>query len=288
MNKYGLLIKKMQIHPLFWGVAGIAIITGYFWQLLYLFAIVFIHEIGHAAAAAHFGWKIKRIMILPFGGTCEVDEHGNRRLKEDLIVIIAGPLQNVLIAALIPVFVMLSFLPADVAKEISQYNLMILLFNLIPIWPLDGGKLVQLYLSTQHAYKKACRLSLMSSFIVLLVLHVMILLFSPLNINVWLVLLYLDIILWTEWKQQRYVFMRFLLERHYGKNLSFSQLQAIDAKGEEYLHEVLDKFKRGCKHLIYVGGKNNSLGKLDENEILHAYFTEKRVSAQLKDLVYND
>jgi len=278
----------MQIHPLFWGVAGIAILTGYFWQLLYLFAIVFIHELGHAAAAAHYGWRIKRILILPFGGVCEVDEHGNRRIKEDLIVIIAGPLQHVLIAVFIPVLVMLSFLPADVAKQISQYNLMILLFNLIPIWPLDGGKLVQLYLSTQHPYKNACRLSLMSSFAVLLVLHTMILFLYPLNINVWLVLLYLDIILWTEWKQQRYVFMRFLLERHYGKNLSFSQLQSIEAKGEEHLHEVLEKFKRGCKHLIYVGGKDSHLGKLDENEILHAYFTEKRVSAQLKDLVYND
>jgi len=278
----------MQIHPLFWGVAGIAIITGYFWQLLFLFTIVFIHEIGHAAAAAHFGWKIKRILILPFGGMCEVDEHGNRQIKEDLIVIAAGPLQHIWIAALIPVLVMLSFLPSDVAAQFSQYNLMILMFNLLPIWPLDGGKLVQLFLSTRHPYIKACRLSLISSFAVLVVLHAMLLLLYPLNINVWLILLYLDITLWTEWKQQRYVFMRFLLERHYGKNLSFSQLQAIDAKGEEYLHEVLEKFKRGCKHLIYVGGKNSNLGKLDENEILHAYFTEKRVSARLKDIVYYD
>ncbi|MBS4199806.1 M50 family metallopeptidase [Bacillus sp. FJAT-49732] len=288
MNKYGLLLKKIQIHPLFWVVAGIAILTGYFWQLLFLFMIVFIHEIGHAAAAAHFEWKIKRIVILPFGGMCEVDEHGNREIVEDLIVICAGPVQHLIIAALIPVLVMLSLLPADVATQLSLYNFMILMFNLIPVWPLDGGKLVQLYLSTRHPYIKACRLSLMSSFAVLIALHAMLLLFYPLNINIWMILLYLDITLWTEWKQQRYVFIRFLLERHYGKNITFSQLHPIDAKGEEYLHEVLEKFKRGCKHLIYVGENNRNLGKLDENEILHAYFTEKRVSAKLKDLVYDD
>ncbi|MBS4194820.1 site-2 protease family protein [Lederbergia citri] len=288
MNKYGILLKGIQIHPLFWIVAGIAIITGHFWQLLFLFMIVFTHEIGHAAAAAHFGWKIKRILILPFGGVCEVDEHGNRQINEDLVVILAGPLQHLIIAALIPVLVMLSFLPTDFAKQISLYNIMILLFNLIPVWPLDGGKLVQLFLSTRHPYIKACRLSLMSSFIVLLFLHAILLLFYPFNINVWIILLYLDITLWTDWKQQGYVFMRFLLERHYGKNINFSQLQPIEARGEDYLHDVLEKFKRGCKHLIYVGGRNSSLGKLDENEILHAYFTEKRVSAQLKDLVYDD
>ncbi|MCJ8006976.1 site-2 protease family protein [Lederbergia wuyishanensis] len=288
MNKYGVLLKKIQIHPLFWGVAGIAIITGYFWQLLFLFMIVFIHEIGHAAAAAHFGWKIKRIVILPFGGLCEVDEHGNREINEDLIVIVAGPLQHLIIAAIIPMLVMFSFLSADVAKQLSLYNFMILMFNLIPVWPLDGGKLIQLFLSTRHPYIKACRISLVSSFAVLIALHTVLLLFYPLNINIWLILLYLDLTLWSDWKQQRYVFMRFLLERHYGKTINFSQLQPIDARGEEYLHEVLERFKRGCKHLIYVEGKNSSQGKLDENEILHAYFTEKRVSAQLKDLVYDD
>lgn len=77
------------------------------------------------------------------------------------------------------------------------------------------------------------------------------------------------------------------MERHYGKHEYVSQLQTINAKGDEYLHEVFTKFKRGCKHLIYVAGPTHQ-GKLDENELLYAYFTEKRVDARLKDLVYDD
>lgn len=265
-----------------------AIITGFFWELLILFFIVFIHEMGHAAAASHFGWRIKRILILPFGGFCEVDEHGNREMKEELIVVLAGPFQHLLIAILTPILVMSSIISVDIAKQVLQFNMMILLFNLLPIWPLDGGKFVQLFLSSRNPFIQSFRLSLQSSLLVLFILHSIILIYSPLNINVWLVLFYLDFILWFEWKQQRYVFMRFLLERHYGKYPSFSKLEPIEANGDEYVHEVLVKFMRGCKHLIYVNDHATSVGELDENELLHAYFTEKRIHAKVKELLYEN
>ena len=46
-----------------------------------------------------FSWRIKRIFLLPFGGTVEVEEHGNRPLKEEFAVILAGPLQHVWLQA---------------------------------------------------------------------------------------------------------------------------------------------------------------------------------------------
>src|SRR5690606_6177134 len=118
---------------------------------------------------------------------------------------------------------------------------------------------------------------LMISCIFLAILHLFILFYSPLNLNLWLVLFYLNVSLWLDWKQQRFVFIRFLLERYYGKNRELSNLEPIEANGESYLYDVLEQFKRGCKHLIYVGGQTSNIGKLDENELLHAYFTEKRV-----------
>ncbi|HLU22018.1 MAG TPA: M50 family metallopeptidase [Bacillaceae bacterium] len=287
MNKYIDLIKKINIHPLFWAVTGLAIMTGYFWELLALFCIVFLHELGHAFMAHYYDWKIKRILILPFGGYCEVDEHGNRSMQEELMVILAGPFQHLIIAILLPILVMASVVTADYAKVILQFNVMILIFNLLPIWPLDGGKLIQLFFATRNTYLEANRLSLVVSAVVLGMLHLFIFIYSPWNINVWLVLIYLSVSLWTAWKQLRFSFMRFLMERHYGKHEYVSQLQTINAKGDEYLHEVFTKFKRGCKHLIYVAGPTHQ-GKLDENELLYAYFTEKRVDARLKDLVYDD
>lgn len=82
--------------------------------------------------------------------------------------------------------------------------------------------------------------------------------------------------------------MRFLLERHYGRKSEVGQLDPIEAKEDLLLYEVMEGFQRGCKHLVHVIGDGATFVKLDENELLHAYFTEKQVQARLKDIVYND
>ena len=74
---------------------ALAILTAHFIELSIFLFIVFIHELGHALAASFFSWRIKRISLLPFGGVAEMDEHGNRPLKEEAIVTLAGPLQHV-------------------------------------------------------------------------------------------------------------------------------------------------------------------------------------------------
>ncbi|MCJ7839906.1 site-2 protease family protein [Lederbergia sp. NSJ-179] len=285
MNKYGRLLTKIRVHPLLWVVSGLSMMTGYFWELLALFTIVLIHELGHAVVAQFFNWKIKKVMILPFGGFCDVDEHGNRRMIEDFWVIIGGPVQHLWIAAVIPALHTFGLLSADYAQQIVQYNWMILMFNLLPIRPLDGGKLVHLYLSTYQSYLDSFRMSVIISFVILMIFHFLVFFIHPLNINIWIILIYLDVCLWTEWKQQRYMLMRFLLERHYGDQQSFSRLQTIQAHSQDYVFEVLSKFKRGYKHMIDLDGMDGEM-TLDENEILYAYFTEKKVRARLMDLVY--
>ncbi|MBO0994078.1 M50 family metallopeptidase [Bacillus sp. SD088] len=286
MNKYGRLFTKIRIHPLMWGIAGLSVLTGYFWELLALFSIVFIHEMGHAVVAQFFNWKIKKVMLLPFGGFCDVDEHGNRTLVEEFCVIIGGPLQHLWIAGIIPLLHMGGLISAEYAQQISHYNWMIMIFNLLPIRPLDGGKLVHLYLSTYKSYLDSVRMSVVISFVILLMFHILVLLVAPLHINIWVILMYLNVCLWTDWKQQKYLLMRFLLERHFGEQQSISRLQTIQADSEDYVFDILSKFKRGYKHLIDIDGKTDRECQLDENELLHAYFSEKKVRARLIDLMY--
>ena len=90
MIKYRDVLTKISVHPLFWVIIVIGIFTARFKELLLLFCIVLIHELGHAFAAAHYNWRIKRIQLLPFGGVAELEEHGNKSLKEELVVVIAG------------------------------------------------------------------------------------------------------------------------------------------------------------------------------------------------------
>lgn len=287
MNKLADLIRKIHIHPLLWLMIAISIMTAHFLEVCLLLAIILIHEMGHACAASVFSWRIKRVSLLPFGGVAEMDEHGNRPLREELIVVAAGPLQHVWILGLTILLYANSWIQQDLLQLILSYNLMIFLFNLFPIWPLDGGKLIFLLLSRNKPFPEAHRLTLLISFVFLSFFSIFTLVVAPYHINVWVIIFFLYFSLYYEWKQRRYVFMRFLLERYYGKKEGPHHLVPIKAEEEDMLIQVLQRFQRGCKHPIIIESDDREKRMLDENEVLHAYFTEKRVSDKISDLLFS-
>jgi stage IV sporulation protein FB len=286
LNKAIELLRHVHIHPLLWLVIALSIVTAHFVELCMLLGIIFVHEMGHAAAASFFSWRIKKISLLPFGGVAEMDEHGNRPLKEEAIVVLAGPLQHVWMVAGAYVLQFFNLFPEDLFPLFIQYNFMILIFNLFPVWPLDGGKLVFLLLSLKDSFSNAHRLTLIISFISLFLFSVVILITAPAHINVWVIIGFLFFSLYYEWKQRRFIFIRFLLERYYGKKSNPQALIPIQADEQDLLIDVLEKFQRGCKHPIIVESEGKEKGTLDENEILHAYFTEKRLTDKISDLLF--
>ncbi|MCD4838704.1 site-2 protease family protein [Neobacillus sedimentimangrovi] len=286
MNKAIELLRHVHIHPLLWIVLGLAVVTAHFVEACLLLAIIFIHEMGHAAAASFFSWRIKKITLLPFGGVVEMDEHGNRPLKEEAIVVLAGPLQHVWLVAISYGLVTLNVMSGELFQLFLQYNLMIFIFNLFPVWPLDGGKLVLLLLSLKFPFLNAHQLTLIISIISLCLFSLLVLLTAPAHINVWIVIGFLSFSLNYEWKQRRYIFMRFLLERYYGKKSNPSALFPIEANEQDLLIHVLEKFQRDCKHPIIVETDEREKRVLDENELLHAFFTEKRLTDKIGDLLF--
>ncbi|MFD2446213.1 M50 family metallopeptidase [Bacillus sp. CGMCC 1.16607] len=286
MNKLTSLIQKIHIHPLLWIVILLAVATAHFMELCLLLLIIFIHEMGHAVAASFFSWRIKRISILPFGGVAEMDEHGNRPLKEDVIVTIAGPIQHLWLMLAGYWLYNMDIISLGRYELFIEYNLMVLIFNLLPIWPLDGGKLIFLLFSLKHSFPQAHGRTLLISMACIILFIISVLLVSPLNLNVWIVISFILISLYTEWKQQRYIFMRFLLERYYGKKDTFSTLESIMVDESDFIMDVLGQFQRGKKHLIVVRKEGKEMGTLDENELLHAYFTEKQLTAKISDLLF--
>jgi stage IV sporulation protein FB len=268
-------------------VIALSVATAHFLEVCMLVGIIFIHEMGHAAAASFFSWRIKKITLLPFGGVAEMDEHGNRPLKEETIVVAAGPLQHVWMVALAYGLVNLNLMPEDLFQLFLSYNLMIFVFNLFPVWPLDGGKLVFLLLSLKSSFPSAHRLTLILSLASLSIFSLVMIIAAPTHINVWIIIAFLYFSLYHEWKQRRFIFMRFLLERYYGKKTTLRTLKPIEANEQELLIHVLEKFQRGCKHPIIVEADGKEKGMLDENELLHAYFTEKRLTDKISDLLFS-
>ncbi|MGG5781392.1 stage IV sporulation intramembrane metalloprotease SpoIVFB [Bacillus albus] len=285
MIKYRDVLTKISVHPLFWFIIVIGIFTARFKELLLLFCIVLIHELGHAFAAAHYNWRIKKIQLLPFGGVAELEEHGNKSLKEELVVVIAGPIQHIWMMAVGYILFETGWLGAELYYFFMWNNIIILAFNLLPIWPLDGGKVLFNVLSYRFPYLQAHEKMMKLSCVFFSVILVWQLLWNSNNIMMWVLLIFLAISLYREWKQRRYAFMRFLLERYYGNKRGIEKIASIEVQSEDHLYKIFTKFRRGYKHSIIVHGKYKEHYTLDENELLYAYFTEKRTTSSVEELI---
>jgi len=85
-----------RLHPLFVLMMAAALLIGHFVELLVLFGVVVVHELGHVAAARWFGWRVREVRLLPFGGVAVADPADGADSVQETAVALAGPLQNLL------------------------------------------------------------------------------------------------------------------------------------------------------------------------------------------------
>mgnify|MGYP001237845052 CR=1 FL=1 len=132
--------------------------------ILLLFTCVLLHEFGHAIAAKAFGIETPDITLLPIGGVARLQRMPEKPHQE-LIVALAGPLVNVILAAGLFLAIGLRFdwgQAADLAdpkgsllSKLAMVNLMLVLFNLIPAFPMDGGRVLRALLAMAIGHARA-------------------------------------------------------------------------------------------------------------------------------------
>ncbi|MFP4166160.1 MAG: site-2 protease family protein [Opitutales bacterium] len=132
--------------------------------LLALFFCVLLHEFGHVWAARCFGISTPDITLLPIGGMARMQEMPERPGQE-FVVAIAGPLVNVLIAAVLWPFAAEMLRPENaqlladpqeaILAKLLLVNVILVVFNCIPAFPMDGGRIFRALLGTFLPYSKA-------------------------------------------------------------------------------------------------------------------------------------
>lgn len=142
---------------------------GLWWNsavLIAFFICVVLHELGHCFTAMRFGVNVPRILLMPIGGMAEFDGIP-REPRRELLITIAGPSVNFVIAGLLWVFLpALTPLPDGAVEAdlptllesghiLMQWNLAMGLFNLLPAFPMDGGRILRALLATRLNYLKA-------------------------------------------------------------------------------------------------------------------------------------
>ncbi len=255
---------------MFWLVIAAGIVTGRFWETAIAFTLVLIHECGHAAAALYFGWHLTSIELLPFGGVAKIDEEEEHSFKQECLVVLAGPLQHVWLPLLSPVLSALPFWNGTMHQLFIDQNNALLFFNMLPIWPLDGGRLLHLFLQKNVPFKPAYEKVLLFSLVSLILFSLIILYFFPFSANLWVVILFILVSLYNERRILSFRFLRFLLAVSRRKR-PCSKVRTLMVQPDMPIPAVLLKFYKNSEHRIKVEG--NIRKTIDGKALATAYFS---------------
>lgn len=147
--------------------------------ILLLFVCVTLHELGHGIAARAFGIPVREIILLPLGGLALLGRNPSKAWHE-LVIAAAGPLVNVIIAGVLLLVAGTAFafgvfdpetlgemgrgaFPAPSIQGLTlwllQANILLVLFNMIPAFPLDGGRILRSVLAMVIGFRRATRIA---------------------------------------------------------------------------------------------------------------------------------
>lgn len=156
----------IDLHWTFIALILITALLSTYLSLLFilLFVCVLIHELAHSVTSLHNGIGVKRIILLPLGGATIMDET-NIDPKIEFNVSLAGPVTSILLGGIFGVLVV--FLQPgiiyNVVNFLAEINLLLGAFNLLPAFPLDGGRIFRSYLERKNDYYKATALTVKAS-----------------------------------------------------------------------------------------------------------------------------
>ncbi len=221
------IIFKIRIHPITYLFTLILFLMGYFNNYIIFMTIIIIHELGHILASISLKWKIKEIIILPLGCLIKFNDLINKPLKEEFIISIMGIIFQLLFTY----------------KINPLYNNIIILFNLLPIYPLDGSKILNILLNKISNFKTSYIMTFHLSYIIIILLLIFLIIKKDLISIIILIPLIKNI---YQYYQNRYNYInKFYLERYLYK-LKFKKIKII---------KNINKMKKDYSHLFNINNK---------------------------------
>jgi stage IV sporulation protein FB len=280
----------IKAHWLWVAVMLAAAVSGFLTIYLLAFALVLLHELCHAAAARAFGFGVREIELLPFGGVARIEGLFELNPTAEFFIALAGPLCNILLlmAALsLNTFVSL---PAKLYRLFVDANVAIAALNLLPALPLDGGRMLRGVLSKHFdvvRVTRACAAAGLAVSIILAGFFLWAAAGGVMNLSVLLMAVFLCVASLKEYAQAPYL----LYKGFAGKKGSLQRESALPvkqlaARTDMSLGRLVRRFTPGYYHIVLVvDGDCRRLGTLDEEQVVEALMSrgaEERLGKVLR------
>ena len=251
------ILNKIKINYYTCFFILICFLCGYIKNIFIIFFICFFHELGHVFFIKLFKYKIIKIEIFPFGGYTEIYKRINSSIFKDLIISFGGIFFQIILMLILKLFK--NHFNIITYNLFITYNITILIFNILPIIPLDGSKIVQSILEYFLSYSKSYHLNLYLS----LIFFIIFLLFNYIfHIDNYFICVFLIYKIISYYKDYKYIFKRFLLERSL-YNLEYNKIDNHTTQITSLRKGVLHYFNKNNKYIRedkiineYLGIKN--------------------------------
>ena len=245
--------------------------------ILLLFGCVALHEFGHALAARRYGIKTRDITLYIIGGVARLERMPNKPIQE-LWVALAGPAVNVFIAALLFGWLVLSntlepltslsMTSGSLIERLMLVNLSLALFNLIPAFPMDGGRVLRALLALRLEYTLATQVAVTIGQGIALLLGFLGLFSNPL-------LLFIAFFVWIGAGQEAsMVQMKSAMGGIPVGRVTITNYQALSP--QDTLARAVEMILAGSQTDFPVVENNGVVGVLTRNDILSALSQQNR------------
>lgn len=138
-------------------------LSGYWKIMTAIFVMMSLHEGAHALAALLLGYSLQGIDVCPFGFCARMEAMGYGSVYREMLILAAGPLMHLCYPMMFGLFASWGIISPSFCAYLIMMNRAVLLFNLLPILPLDGGRIASSLLHLLLPYAKAQRCSLLFS-----------------------------------------------------------------------------------------------------------------------------
>lgn len=216
---------KIEFHYTYILITIGFILTGYFHNLIIFTSIIIIHELGHYTVAKLNKLNVEKIIIYPYGGLVKMNNPINTSINKELFVAISGIFFQSIFYLIIMLLHNQGIIRDYIFNLFTMYNESILVFNILPIHPLDGSKILNLLLSKILPFNLTNKLNIIISVIVLAIM----LYINYYNFNYTTILIIgviVDNIIKYK-KELKYIFNKFLLERYIYK-ITYNKTKKIN------------------------------------------------------------
>jgi len=231
---------KLEFHRTYLVMALGFVLTGYYLNLIVFTSLILIHEMGHYLMAKINKFHVDKVIIYPYGGMTKISDMINRDICEELLVATSGVIFQYLFYLLMGWCCSRGIIRDYTYNLYTVYSNQMIYFNLLPIYPLDGGKILNLILDKYLPYYRANIVTIGISFIVILVIiGLSIYRCSYSNI---MVMGLLFTYLYKFFVKRKYLYQRFLLER-YLYDIKYPKIKVISN---------IKKMFKNRSHIIHI------------------------------------